>query len=180
MTSLVGILSTATYIPARVHSFVLPSVNLATHTAITTSSSTVLCCSTTTITTTTTASQPSLLVADAPVIVLKRSRQSKNFRNGNQLVFTKSIQSGTADMSALVRVCVLDDNNNGKKDNNNNKHSDKPTPKQQQAQPIGWGVYNPSSLYKVRMLCHRYVSTVKKPYGPTGTRKHLYSCGLLG
>ena len=139
MTSFLGILSTNSLLRARVHSFVLPSI--ATHTA-----RAALYSSSTSIPQT---KDQELLVADAPVIILRRSRQSKAFRNGNQLVFTKSIQSGSADMSALVQVCVVDDNNNGK-----SKDGDSVKP---QAQPIGWGVYNPSSLYKVRMLCHRYL-----------------------
>ena len=89
------------------------------------------------------------LVSEAPVITLKRSRQSKAFRNGNQLVFTRAVQSGTAPSSALVQVSV-DDGPSGKNDKQAAKGGSN-------AQPIGWGVYNPDSLYKIRILCHRYL-----------------------
>lgn len=84
-----------------------------------------------------------LSISEIPTILLKRSRQSKAFRNGNQLVFTRAVQNGTASLAALVRVAVLNDNENDKQQ------------KQQQVIPIGYGVYNPNSLYRVRILCHR-------------------------
>jgi 23S rRNA G2069 N7-methylase RlmK/C1962 C5-methylase RlmI len=86
---------------------------------------------------TSTASSSSLL-ADLPVVLLKRNRQSKNFRNGNQLVFKRAVDKGTAPNSALVAVAVQ-----GTAD--------------QPPLPIGYGVFNGESLYKVRILCHRYL-----------------------
>lgn len=75
-------------------------------------------------------------------VILKRSPQSKAFRNGSQLVFTKALiqqPSNTTIMnSSLVRVSVEG-------------------PSQQNAQPIGYGMYNPNSLYKIRILCHKYL-----------------------
>mmetsp|Transcript_2451 Transcript_2451/g.6815 ORF Transcript_2451/g.6815 Transcript_2451/m.6815 type:complete len:556 (+) Transcript_2451:59-1726(+) len=77
-----------------------------------------------------------------PTILLKRSRQSKSFRNGNQLVFTKAIQrvesGGDLQAGQLVRVKVEGE-------------------KGQQPMLLGWGVYNPNSLYRVRILCHRFL-----------------------
>ena len=81
-----------------------------------------------------------------PTILLKRTRQSKAFRNGNQLVFSRAIQSilpPTANASSalpqvasLVQVAVQAEHH---------------------AVVLGWGVYNPHSLYRVRMLCHKFL-----------------------
>lgn len=81
---------------------------------------------------------------DLPVstVLLKRTKQSKAFRNGNQLVFDRAIktillsQSSPPGVAELVRVAVEADH--------------KPV-------VLGWGVYNPHSLYRVRFLCHRYL-----------------------
>jgi len=97
------------------------------------------------------------LVKDAPVIVLQRSRQSKAFRNGNQLVFTKAIQRGQAPTCALVQVAVDDDVPKKNTTNDKNKSASSEKFQKTEAQPIGWGVWNPDSLYKVRILCHRYL-----------------------
>lgn len=74
-----------------------------------------------------------------PDVVLKRNHQSKSFRNGNQLIFPRSIaESYGAESGTLVHVHVKG--------------------KDQTADvAIGYGVYNPNSLYRVRMLNHRYV-----------------------
>jgi 23S rRNA (cytosine1962-C5)-methyltransferase len=77
-------------------------------------------------------------------ITLHRTIQSKSFRNGNQLVFTKAIQGAsprsiqTVKVGDLVRVAVQDE-------------------KQGKDLLIGWGVYNEKSLYKIRILCHRFL-----------------------
>jgi 23S rRNA G2069 N7-methylase RlmK/C1962 C5-methylase RlmI len=162
--------------------------------------------------------QPSSLL---PVVVLKRNKQSRSFRDGNQLVFggaiamayatplhepnvnqrnnnKKAMNTARIDMGALVRVEVLlqadtelqgnatssksspsfqNKNTKGRGNNKNKKPTDtsqnydypildhpistaasttttttKPTPAT--TQTIGWGVYNPHSLYRVRLLCH--------------------------
>lgn len=76
-------------------------------------------------------------------VIIKRSHQSKSFRNGNQLVFNRTIQRYDGGekgeepaLADLVQVMVHDD----------------PKPV-----ALGWGVYNPHSLYRVRMLCHRFL-----------------------
>jgi 23S rRNA G2069 N7-methylase RlmK/C1962 C5-methylase RlmI len=76
---------------------------------------------------------------------LKRSPQSKSFRNGNQLVFSKAIQqvdsnNRTVTTGTLVEVLV---------------EADSPGP----PMSLGYGVYNTHSLYRIRFLCHRYVHT---------------------
>lgn len=73
-------------------------------------------------------------------ITLKRNRQSKAFRDGTQLVFSGSISKASnalqlADL-VLVEVPVSNDNKNTN------------------TQKIGIGVYNPHSMYRVRILCH--------------------------
>ena len=97
-----------------------------------------------------------------PSVILKRNAQSKSFRNGNQLIFSKSIhrfqmQSSSKakndrrepSLGQLVQVKVEAEDNKTSSDNGNRMR--KP--------PIllGWGVYNPKSLYRVRMLCHRFL-----------------------
>lgn len=76
-------------------------------------------------------------------VILKRNQQSKAFRNGNQLVFTRAIQrfeGGEKEpkLAELVQVMVDDD----------------PKPV-----ALGYGVYNPHSLYRVRILCHRFLQS---------------------
>lgn len=79
-------------------------------------------------------------------VILKRSPQSKAFRNGNQLVFTRAIErfesssSKQPDLAELVQVLV-----------------DVPPKEGQKPVALGYGVYNPDSLYKVRLLCHRFL-----------------------
>ena len=83
---------------------------------------------------------------DVTQVILKRNQQSKAFRNGNQLVFTRSIQKTTSavepGLADLVQVLVC-------------AHHD------DDAQPppvaLGYGVYNPHSLYRVRILCHGFL-----------------------
>jgi|GEM_PF-661329 len=78
-----------------------------------------------------------------PRVILKRNQQSKSFRDGNQLVFSGSILKtiGRVEMASLVQVevPVSSDNNNT------------------QTQLLGWGVYNPNSMYRVRLLCHSLI-----------------------
>ena len=75
-------------------------------------------------------------------VILKRNPQSKAFRNGSQLVFTRAIQrfeglTGKDPQRAELVQILVDD-------------SPKPV-------ALGWGVYNPDSLYRVRILCHRFL-----------------------
>ena len=73
-------------------------------------------------------------------VVLKRTKQSRAFRDGNQLVFTRAIQA--ADLNTRTGDLVQISVDNG----------DISAPV-----CLGYGVYNPDSLYKVRFLCHRYL-----------------------
>lgn len=82
-------------------------------------------------------------------VILKRTQQSKAFRNGNQLVFTRAVLKSPSHLCAgdLVHLTVQGDS------------ASSSSSKQQQLPdvPIGWGVYNPNSLYKIRMLNHRFL-----------------------
>ena len=77
-----------------------------------------------------------------PRIRLKRNRQTKHFRDGSQLIFSGSILANTntpntLKMGDLVQVEV--------------PSSD---PKSPTNTIIGWGLYNPNSLYRIRVLVH--------------------------
>ena len=76
-------------------------------------------------------------------VILKRNRQSKAFRDGSQLVFSGSMGKtvGSPGMGSLVQVEV----------------PVSADAKNDQTQVIGWGVYNPSSMYRVRILCHSQI-----------------------
>jgi len=149
----------------RVQSFLLrhPSRRIASSTTV--FFSTKASAAASTVAESSSALRESLPISQAPVITLRRSRQSKAFRNGNQLVFTKAIQSGSAEPCALVQVVVAEEGGNNNSKINNKKgqsNNNTPSPPQQQQiqpqyHPIGWGVYNPNSLYKIRILCHRYL-----------------------
>eukprot|EP00536_Pseudo-nitzschia_multiseries_P017614 jgi/Psemu1/225830/e_gw1.1676.6.1 len=68
-----------------------------------------------------------------PRILLKRNRQTKSFRDGSQLVFSGSI--AREPKSLRVGDLVQVENNI-------------PTT------VVGWGLYNPGSLYRVRIVLH--------------------------
>jgi 23S rRNA G2069 N7-methylase RlmK/C1962 C5-methylase RlmI len=94
--------------------------------------------------------------ASIPRAVLKRTRQSLAFRNGNPLVFAKAIDrlehpNPKKDLSLgdLVEVVVPTDDGGGK--------GSKASSAAGQFTSLGFGVYNPDSLYRVRILCHRYL-----------------------
>ena len=77
-----------------------------------------------------------------PRIRLKRNRQTKHFRDGSQLIFSGSILANTntpnrLKMGDLVQVEVPSSDPNS------------PT-----NTIIGWGLYNPHSLYRIRLLVH--------------------------
>lgn len=78
----------------------------------------------------------------APRVIIKRNNQSKAFRNGNQLVFTRAIQriegADAPKLADLVQVLVE-------------------TEKSEPPLSLGWGVYNPESLYRIRIFCHRFL-----------------------
>jgi 23S rRNA G2069 N7-methylase RlmK/C1962 C5-methylase RlmI len=78
--------------------------------------------------------------SEIPRIILKRNRQSKSFRDGSQLVFSKSIDKvpSSVKMADLVQVEV--------------PASDDPA--NTNTQLVGWGVYNPDSMYRIRILQH--------------------------
>ena len=80
-----------------------------------------------------------------PQVVLKRNRLTKAFRDGGQLIFGNAVQTNekiSRDMKShdLVHVLVQDKEQGGTNE-----------------QPIGFGMYNPNSLYRIRLLCHQYL-----------------------
>jgi hypothetical protein len=81
---------------------------------------------------------------NVPSVILKRTRQSRAFRDGNQLIFTRAVDriEGTVKVADIVQVQVEEERKDAK------------------AATLGWGVYNPDSLYKVRILCHTHVQPV--------------------
>jgi 23S rRNA (cytosine1962-C5)-methyltransferase len=85
-----------------------------------------------------------------PSVILQRNRRTKEFRDGSQLVFSKSIDKipPSLRMGDLVQVEIPSESGNG-------KHNDKNHPTTH-APPVivGWGVYNPESMYRVRILSH--------------------------
>lgn len=115
---------------------------------------------------------------DLPRVLLKRNRQSKAFRDGSQLVYTGSITSYTSSSCKVqvkakrtaerdtweglrlgdivqveVPVANVNDNRRGN-ERNSSRELSKEQWQQQQTQVVGWGVYNPHSMYRVRILCH--------------------------
>jgi 23S rRNA G2069 N7-methylase RlmK/C1962 C5-methylase RlmI len=88
-----------------------------------------------------------------PKVLLKRNRQSKNFRDGSQLVFSGSVAkvSKSVKLGEIVQVEVSADDIKHSKGNNND---DRSYSHNAQPQLVGWGVYNPDSMYRVRILCH--------------------------
>jgi 23S rRNA G2069 N7-methylase RlmK/C1962 C5-methylase RlmI len=108
-----------------------------------------------------TSKSSSTLQQRLPVVVLKRNKQSKSFRDGGQLVFGGSIDRAPKNlkMGDIVQVYVPDkvSNNNSSRDDGDSKTNDKNNTKMETPTPItliGWGVYNPESMYRVRLLCH--------------------------
>lgn len=97
--------------------------------------------------------------ASYATVVIKRNRQSMEFRKGNQLVFEGAISytSGSEQapqMGDLVKVLVEQEKRNtSKKKKTSYKHVISPDDTMP-TQILGWGVYNPQSLYRVRLLCH--------------------------
>eukprot|EP00526_Cylindrotheca_closterium_P012392 CAMPEP_0113647948 /NCGR_PEP_ID=MMETSP0017_2-20120614/25410_1 /TAXON_ID=2856 /ORGANISM="Cylindrotheca closterium" /LENGTH=472 /DNA_ID=CAMNT_0000560093 /DNA_START=36 /DNA_END=1451 /DNA_ORIENTATION=+ /assembly_acc=CAM_ASM_000147 len=79
-----------------------------------------------------------------PRITLNRNRQTKAFRDGTQLVFSKSIAKTPKKLQSgdlvVVDVPVSNDANNT------------------QTTVVGVGVYNPDSMYRVRILCHTFLN----------------------
>lgn len=76
-----------------------------------------------------------------PQVTVRRNRQSKSFREGNPLVFGKNILNGknhdNLKCATLVKVQVPT------KSSNTQHH---------QVTTIGYGVYNPYSMYRIRIL----------------------------
>jgi 23S rRNA G2069 N7-methylase RlmK/C1962 C5-methylase RlmI len=101
-----------------------------------------------------------------PKVVCKRTRQSRSFREGNPLVFsgaiayTQSTEKEELPLGCLVSVHVQMDKE-GKKEGREYPHMT--TEVGDNTQLIGWGVYNPHSMYRVRILCHatNYPSLMK-------------------
>jgi len=92
-------------------------------------------------------------------VILKRTRQSRAFREGNPLVFSGAIAYTTSetpiDMADFVQVSVESDKSQGAKTSKAKEYKNLAAPKPDSPlQLIGWGVYNPESMYRVRILCH--------------------------
>jgi len=90
-------------------------------------------------------------------VVVKRNRQSMEFRKGNQLIFQGAISFTTGgeqspQMGDLVQVMVAQEKDVNSKKKTSYKHVI--SPEDASTQLLGWGVYNPKSLYRVRLLCH--------------------------
>lgn len=79
-------------------------------------------------------------VTDIPRVLLKRNRQSKAFRDGSQLVFSKAVDKAPSSLKIAdlvqVEVPATDD------------------PENRNTQLVGWGVFNPDSMYRIRILQH--------------------------
>jgi 23S rRNA G2069 N7-methylase RlmK/C1962 C5-methylase RlmI len=75
-----------------------------------------------------------------PRVLLKRNRVSKSFRDGSQLVFAGSVAKApkSLQLADLVQVEVPVSADKANKD----------------TVVVGWGVYNPESMYRVRILSH--------------------------
>ena len=98
---------------------------------------------------------------ETSVVVVKRNRQSMEFRNGSPLVFEGAIAYTLSSSSAIrmgewVRVEVEMSKSSGKNKAKPPHHlfSDDFARQTQDRQVLGWGVFNPHSLYRVRILCH--------------------------
>lgn len=92
-----------------------------------------------------------------PKVVCKRTRQSRSFREGSPLVFSGAIaytQSKEEELplGCLVSVHVKMDKD-GKKEGREYPHKTTEV-NDDNTQLIGWGMYNPHSMYRVRILCH--------------------------
>lgn len=90
-------------------------------------------------------------------VILKRTRQSRAFREGNPLVFSGAIAYTASEtpieMADFVQVSVENDAFKGSPKVKDYKNLPAPKP-DALLQLIGWGVYNPESVYRVRILCH--------------------------
>jgi len=88
---------------------------------------------------------------ELPRIILKRNRQTKSFRDGSQLVFSGSIAKAPQSLHAgdLVQVEVPSEKGG-------DPNANIPTT------VVGWGLYNPSSLYRVRIILHSLLHQDKK------------------
>ena len=96
-----------------------------------------------------------------PRVIVKRNRQSKSFREGNPLIFTRAIAHTESQkhekclpLASLVQVDVLLEKTKHNKKQQREEYPHYQQSQTIQAQTIGWGVFNPSSMYRVRMLCH--------------------------
>lgn len=98
-------------------------------------------------------------------VILKRNRQSRAFREGNPLVFSGAIAYTVSEtpmeMADFVQVSVENETFKGStssKVKKDYKNFSAPKP-DALLQLIGWGVYNPESMYRVRILCHATTHT---------------------
>jgi len=95
-----------------------------------------------------------------PRVVVRRTRQSRSFREGNPLVFPGAIAftmgaEPKVKLGSLVGVEVnLDKDKGGKGKKKDAYPHHQSAPSKDSSQLIGWGVYNPGSMYRVRILCH--------------------------
>jgi 23S rRNA G2069 N7-methylase RlmK/C1962 C5-methylase RlmI len=89
-----------------------------------------------------------------PSVILKRNRTTKIFRDGSQLVFSGSIDKipNSLRLGDLVQVEVPSESSSGGGKRNNNDKGQQPS--NSPPTVVGWGVYNPDSMYRIRILCH--------------------------
>jgi len=99
------------------------------------------------------------------IVVVRRNKQSFEFRNGSPLVFGGSLsytgeitdeeknEVSCIPMGAVVAVAV--DKNACTKVNKKITHFDLNSNNEKEYEIIGYGVYNPESMYRVRILCHK-------------------------
>lgn len=105
-----------------------------------------------------------------PRILLKRNRQTKSFRDGSQLIFSGSIAKTPESLQVgdLVQVEVPSEKNSSPNSST-------------QTMVVGWGLYNPLSLYRVRIILHGLLHpemkgeflTLSSDYGEEGESKIL-------
>jgi 23S rRNA G2069 N7-methylase RlmK/C1962 C5-methylase RlmI len=151
----------------------LYSTSLSSEAAATEAAATEAAAATTTKTTTSLSSTTSCF----PTVVVKRNHQSMEFRRGNPMIYANSIaytfggpssssssSSSSLDMGTLVQIHVEQKSESKPNKKSNRKQSTEqsssyphyhhsPT-KTELGTFLGWGIYNPHSLYRVRILCH--------------------------
>ena len=97
-----------------------------------------------------------------PRIVLKRNVQSRAFRDGNPLIYKKSVTHAAGQLRTgdVVHVCVERESASAKASKSAAAAPLTHPPSSPQTAPIGFGIYNAHSLYSIRLLCHATLQPV--------------------